>query len=211
MMARAHQLWPVTSRWASSCVCHTICVYNWVDDSHFLVASSSLIMPSCLSRRRLVQWVPLAFVMWSTVCSGAPHSQAALSVRHHDRTGEFNLPKPVLRQFNIVYAVCVWALLPFAWWAEVYGSIRRPYIRTFHNQYIVKQDFKIDTYTHLICLPRVGMWYYSDVTSYVVWQKHAPTNRPRHHIYNNNNNNNNNNNINNKNNKNNSSGLDKEL
>ena len=42
-----------------------------------------------------------AIVMWSTVCSGAPHSQAALS----DRMDELNLPKPVLGRFSIFHGL----------------------------------------------------------------------------------------------------------
>ena len=75
---------------------------NWVDDIHFLVAPSSLTRPvspvgGLYSGKGLV--------MWSTVCSGAPHPQATLSVRPHDHMDELNLPKPILRRFNIVHSL----------------------------------------------------------------------------------------------------------
>ena len=73
-----------------------------VSSIHVLVALSTSISP--LSRvGGLNIWQSL--MMWSAVCSGAPHSQLALSARPHARIDDLNLPTPVRQRFSIVHSI----------------------------------------------------------------------------------------------------------
>ena len=71
-----------------------------VSRSQVLVALSTSISPiSTVVGLNIWQ----SLMMWSAVCSGAPHSQLALSARPHARVDDLNWPTPVRKRFSIVH------------------------------------------------------------------------------------------------------------
>ena len=89
---------------SSSCVCHQVKWSNGqmlssVEASQDLVPSSRLIRP-CSPFGGL--WWGQSSMMWSTVCSSTPHSQAEVDLRPHFFINAPNLPTPVRRRLNVV-------------------------------------------------------------------------------------------------------------
>ena len=71
-----------------------------VEASQALVSSSRLTIPSLPDGGRCCGQTSK---MWSTVCSGAPHSQTEESVRPHFSMDELNRPTPVRRRLRDVH------------------------------------------------------------------------------------------------------------
>ena len=73
-----------------------------VEASQDLVPSSRLIRP-CSPFGGL--WWGQSSMMWSTVCSSTPHSQAEVDLRPHFFINAPNLPTPVRRRLNVVHCL----------------------------------------------------------------------------------------------------------
>ena len=71
-----------------------------VETSQALVFSSRLTIPSLPDGGRCCGQTSK---MWSTVCSGAPHSQTEESLRPHFSMDELNRPTPVRRRLRVVH------------------------------------------------------------------------------------------------------------
>ena len=71
-----------------------------VEASQALVSSSRLTIPSLPDGGRCCGQTSK---MWSTVCSGAPHSQTEESLRPHFSMDELNRPTPVRRRLRVVH------------------------------------------------------------------------------------------------------------
>ena len=71
-----------------------------VEASQALVSSSRLTIPSLPDGGRCCGQTSK---MWSTVCSGAPHSQTEESLRPHFSMDELNRPTPVQRRLRVVH------------------------------------------------------------------------------------------------------------
>ena len=71
-----------------------------VEASQALVSSSRLTIPSLPDGGRCCGQTSN---MWSTVCSGAPHSQTEESLRPHFSMDELNRPTPVRRRLRVVH------------------------------------------------------------------------------------------------------------
>ena len=71
-----------------------------VEASQALVSSSRLTIPSLPDGGRCCGQTSN---MWSTVCSGAPHSQTEESLKPHFSMDELNRPTPVRRRLRVVH------------------------------------------------------------------------------------------------------------